>query len=127
MEELRQVLVAKNLQMPYRMESIRDMSSEVREVRREGLPRGGSKGKCSQLYYDEAKSQSDSRTVASGRQRAPWRQTNSSVDFYHALNAKRIWGKSDLRAKLVSKYWRNLPYLFALVAVMDPRIKLFGV
>ncbi|GFS38134.1 hypothetical protein Acr_00g0055930 [Actinidia rufa] len=69
MVELRKVLLAKNLKMLTPRAGER--SFEVRAVRRKASPWGGSRGKQALSYYDEAESQSGSKTVALGRQRAP--------------------------------------------------------
>ena len=47
MEEFRQVLVANNLKVLIRRESVKEMSFEVREVIRVSKCSKGSKGKCS--------------------------------------------------------------------------------
>ena len=71
MEEFRHVLVANNLKVLIRRESVKEMSFEVREVIREASPRGGSQGKHAMSYFDAAKIQGDSQTMASTKRRVP--------------------------------------------------------
>ena len=48
-----------------------EVSSEIKAIRREASPRGGSKGKHAMSYFDEAKIQGDSQTMASTKRRVP--------------------------------------------------------
>ena len=67
MEEMRQVSMGNNLHM--HVHRVGESSSKARVVGREATPWGGSKGKHTQSCYDEANSQSDSKTVALGKRR----------------------------------------------------------
>ncbi|GFS46105.1 hypothetical protein Acr_00g0100220 [Actinidia rufa] len=96
-----QVLMTNNLKMPAHKAS--EVSFEVRAIRREASPRGGSKGKQALSYYNEAESQGDSQTVVLGRRKVPPSRVDSSVDLRHALNTKQSRGKGDLQAILVAK------------------------
>ena len=98
---MRQVSMANNLKIPTHRAG--EVSSEMRAVRREASPRGGSKGKQALSYYNEAESQGDSQTVVLGRRKVPPSRVDSSVDLRHALNAKQSRGKGDLQAILVAK------------------------
>ena len=79
------------------------MSSEVRKIKRQVSPLGGSKGKQALSYSYEAKSQGDNQIVALGSRKVPPSQDDSGADLRHALNAKQSQGEGDLREKLVTK------------------------
>ena len=100
LEEMQQVLEANNLIKPSTRDGARP--SEVRFARRTDAPRGGSKGKQVDSYI-EIESLSDSKIVATGRQKIPLSRTHSGVDFPQALNAKQNREDGDLRAKLLAR------------------------
>ena len=75
----------------------------MRSIPREIALRGSLKEKQSVSYYTKAESQNNSKTVASGKQRAPTKPIHSNMDLHHTLNAKRGQKDGDLLAKLVAK------------------------
>ncbi|GFS33859.1 hypothetical protein Acr_00g0030920 [Actinidia rufa] len=56
-------------------------------------------GASNPSYYDEAESQSDSNTMASGGRSVPPSRTTSDVDLRHTLNPKRSRGYGDFPSK----------------------------
>ena len=69
MEEMREILAANNLKLP--INRVGESPIEIRAVRQDVLPRGDSKGKRARSHYHEVESQSDIRTVTSGKLKDP--------------------------------------------------------